>query len=95
MPSKGMPRRDVPVSNINSFLHEHLYLQSSRCPLLRQGAYSLAMGPPPKGESADTVEDENVETRNPAQLTEELISPDFMSERLEAVTRMILNVYYE
>lgn len=95
MPSKGMPRRDVPVSKITSFLHQHLYLQSSRCPLFRQGAYYLAMGPPPEGESADTVEDENVETRNPAQLTEELIGPDFMSERLEAVTRIILNVYYE
>lgn len=53
------------------------------------------MGPPTEDESADTVEDENVETRNPPQLTEELIGPDFMSERLEAVTRMILNVYYE
>lgn len=48
-----------------------------------------------KGESADTVEDENVEIRNPPQLTEELIGPDFMFERLEGVTRMILNVYYE
>lgn len=95
MPSKGMPQRHVPVPNITSFLHEHMCLQSSRCALLSQGAYYLAMGPPPAGESADTVEDENVEIRNPPQLTEELIGPDFMSERLEGVTRMILNVYYE
>jgi hypothetical protein len=53
------------------------------------------MGPPPEGESADTVEDENVEIRNLPQLTEELMSPDFMFERLEGVTRMNLNVYYE
>jgi hypothetical protein len=95
MPSKGMPRRHVPVPNITSFLHEHMCLQSSRCPLLSQGVYYLAMGPPPEGESADTVEDENVEIRNLPQLTEELIGPDFMFERLEGVTRMILNVYYE